>query len=70
MKGKISKIFNKEPLWTLRSFLLQPIVFTKTEAWVKNHNCSYSGSSNKYDYYWYGDFNTGKQVKIRRNKNV
>ena len=64
------KEFIKDKLWNIKSFILQPIVPEKNLGWIITHRCSYSGSSknNKWDYYWYGDFKTGYQVKTRRSK--
>ena len=57
-----------EPWWSIRAFLLQPIVPTKTIEWIEKNKCSYNGSSEngKWDYYWYGSFKKGYEVKVRR----
>lgn len=35
--------------------------------WCKDHNCSWSGNddNDEWAYYWYGDFNTGYEVKVK-----
>ena len=60
----------KDFLWIVKAFLLQPIIPTKTKEWVVSNGCSYTGESKngKYDYYWYGNFKTGYQVKIKKIK--
>ena len=62
------KEFISDIFWNIKSFILQPIIPTKTIAWVKLNKCSYSGESanGKYLYYWYGDFKTGYQVKVKK----
>lgn len=66
------KEFVSDVFWNIRAFILQPIIPEKSIAWIKEHNCSYSGMSKdeKWDYYWYGNFKTGYQVKTRRSKTI
>ena len=53
--GKVSNFFD---------FLSCPTVSVD---WLKNNDCSYSSESEngKWQYYWYGDFNNGYEVKVR-----
>lgn len=66
--NKIKEFF-EDVVWNIKAFIAQPIIFTKPLQWVIDNDCSYSGKSNngKWDYYWYGDFKTGYQVKVRRS---
>lgn len=63
------KEFISDMFWSVKSFILQPVIPKKNIEWIKKHNCFYSGSSKneKWDYYWYGNFRTGYQVKTRRS---
>ena len=57
----------KDFIWNIKAFIKQPIIPIKTMEWVTENNCSYIGESEngKWRYYWYGNFKTGHQVKIR-----
>ena len=39
----------------------------RTYGWVIRNNCSWLGTSEdgKWSYYWFGNFHTGYQVKVR-----
>ena len=63
MKEKI-----KDILWSIRAFILQPIVPTVSMKYLFDKDCSYTANNpmkNKYVYYWEGDFKKGKAVKVR-----
>ena len=64
------KEFLENIIWNVRAFINQPIIPIKTMDWVTKNNCSFIGTSknNKWNYYWYGNFKTGYQVKVRRSK--
>ena len=57
-----------DPIWTIKAYLSSPVITpTKTKGWVIEHDCSWSGNSEdgKWSYYWYGDFKTGYEVRVR-----
>ncbi len=63
MKEKI-----KDILWTIQAFIRQPIVPIVSVQYIMDNKCSYTGNNymtDKYVYYWKGDFKTGKSVKVR-----
>ena len=63
MKEKI-----KDILWSIRAFILQPIIPTVSMKYLFDKDCSYTANNpmkNKYVYYWEGDFKKGKAVKVR-----
>lgn len=63
MKEKI-----KDILWSIRAFILQPIVPTVSMQYLFNNDCSYIANNclkDKYVYYWKGDFKKGKAVKVK-----
>ena len=64
---KIKEFFNNI-IWSIKSFIRQPIIFNKTKEWIIKNNCSYTGSNKKYDFYWFGDFKTGYLIKNKKNK--
>ena len=57
-----------EPWWTIRAYILQPIVPVKHLDYVLEHNGTWSAGdmlTDKYCEYWVGDFKKGKAVKVR-----
>lgn len=62
------KEFIENVTWNIKAFILQPIIPVKTMDWVIANNCSWSGNSGngKWQYYWYKDFKTGYQVKVKK----
>lgn len=58
----------KDILWSIRSFIVQPIVPIVSVQYIMDNKCYYTGNNymtDKYVYYWKGDFKTGKSVKVR-----
>jgi hypothetical protein len=58
----------KDLLWNIKAFLHQPIIPTVPMNYVIIHNGSHLGNDfmkDRYEYYWIGDFKTGRQVKVR-----
>ena len=54
-------------LFTIKAFIHQPIILTKSMDFVKKHNGSFSGAdeNNTYAYYWINDYKTGYEVKVK-----
>ena len=62
------KQFFEDLIWNIKSFIYQPFVHTVTMDYVITQNGSYSSNNmltDKYVYYWIGDFKTGKAVKVK-----
>ena len=62
------KEFFESLIWNIKSFFYQPIVPIVSMNYVLEHNGSYSSNNmltDKYVYYWIGDFKTGKAVKVK-----
>lgn len=66
MKARIME-FLEDMVWTAKAYISQPIVPKKSYKWVVENGCSYSGESKngKWRYYWFGDFKTGYEVKVK-----
>ena len=65
--NKIKESF-ESLIWSIKAFLSQPYIPIVSMDYVITHNGSYSSNdfmTNKYVYYWIGDFKTGKQVKVK-----
>ena len=62
----LRKIFTpiKSLDWIFDNFI--PI---KSLDWILDNNCSMSYIAGKWVYYWYGDFKTGYEVKVRKDVN-
>ena len=55
-------------VWSVKSFFAQPIIPTVSMDYVIENDGSYLGNdfmSDKYVYYWIGNFKTGKKVKVK-----
>jgi hypothetical protein len=58
----------KEIIDNVKSFVAQPIVPTVSMDYVLENDGYYSGNdfmTDKYVYYWVGDFKSGKSVKVK-----
>ena len=53
-------------VWNIKAVLHQPIVHKVNLQYVLDKNLSWSCSTDKWCYYWEGDFKTGKEVKVSR----
>jgi hypothetical protein len=63
----IKNIFD-DVIWNIKAFIAQPIIPTVSMQYVLDNDGTYSSNdfmSDKYVYYWIGDFKTGKQVKVK-----
>ena len=65
--NKIKEFF-EDLVWNIKAFLTQPYTPIVSMDYVITHNGSYSSNdfmTDKYVHYWIGDFNTGKEVKVK-----
>ena len=65
--NKIKNIF-KDVIWSIKAFIAQPIIPIVSMEYVLDNDGSYLANdfmTDKYVYYWIGDFKSGKQVKVK-----
>ena len=68
MNSKITKIKDAfdDLIWSVKAFFYQPIVPRVSPQYIVEKDLSYSSSSKnrKWDYYWEGNFISGREVKV------